>query len=76
MQQVITKKKFQEMLNAEDMTTRGNAHGAIINGHVHNQYHQSKRLYGDYLRAQDPEMFNANYSEYLNGQHQELKKYE
>jgi hypothetical protein len=32
-------------------------------------------LHGDYLRAQDPDMFNANYHEFLNGQHQHLTKY-
>lgn len=72
----ITKKKFQEMLNAWDKD-RGNAHGDIVDGHQHSQYHQVKRLYGDYLRAQDPEMFNANYSEYLHhNQHEHLAKYE
>lgn len=72
----ITKKKFQEMLNAEDVEINGNARGSIVNGHRHNKYHQSKRLYGDYLRSQDSERFNVNYHEYLNGEHQSLKKYE
>ena len=63
------------MLNAWDTEKRGNKHGEIVDGHKHNQYKQVKRLYGDYLRAQDPDMFNANYSEFLNGQHQDLLKY-
>lgn len=71
----ITKKKFQEMLNAQNAEVRGNAAGAIVNGHRNNQFHQRTRLYGDYLRSQDPEMFNANYSEYLNGQYRDLDKY-
>lgn len=75
MKEAISKKKFQEMLNAEDRDKRGSEHGRIVNGHKNYRYHQSKRLYGDYLRAQDPEMFNANYSEYLNGEHQDLNKY-
>jgi hypothetical protein len=67
----ITKKKFQEMLNAMD------AGSAKPISYRNNQYHQKTRLYGDYLRAQDPEMFNANYAEYLhNGQHQHLAQYE
>lgn len=72
----ITKKKFQEMLNMDDKESRGNEAGNITKGHRNNQYHQKTRLYGDYLRAQDPEMFNAVYSEYLNGTRPNLKKYE
>lgn len=72
--QQITKKKFQELLNAADRD-RGNEHNAIVSGHRNNQYHQKTRLHGDYLRAQDPDMFNANYHEFLNGQHQHLTKY-
>lgn len=63
------------MLNVADLA-RGNAHNAVTNGHRNNQYHQKTRLYGDYLRSQDPEMFNANYHEYLNGNHPQLKQYE
>lgn len=70
----VTKKQFQEMLNAADRD-RGNAPGAVVSGHRNNQFHQAKRLYGDYLRAQDPGMFDANYSEYLNGSRPELDKY-
>lgn len=71
----ITKKKLQEMLNRQDMEALGNQHGNIIKGHRNNQYHQKTRLYGDYLRAQDPEMFNAIYSEYLNGSRDYLNEY-
>lgn len=74
MEKPITKKRFQELLNAMDKDC-GNQPKAIIDGYRHNQYHQSKRLYGDYLRTQDPGMFDANYREYLNGQHQHLNKY-
>lgn len=72
----ITKRKFQEMLNLWDKDTRGNEHGLIVSGHRNNQYHQKTRLYGDYLRSQDPDMFNAIYSEYLNGTRPQFKKYE
>lgn len=71
----ITKKKLQEALNRQDAECRGNEHGNITNGHRNNQYHQKTRLYGDYLRAQDPEMFNAIYSEYLNGSREYLNEY-
>ncbi|MFN3658185.1 MAG: hypothetical protein ACK4UO_13090 [Pseudolabrys sp.] len=72
----ITKKKFQEMLNANDAERRGNQHGNLIDPYRNNQYGPTKRLYGDYLRSCDREMFDANYREYLNGGHQELKRYE
>lgn len=64
------------MLNQADVE-RGSVSGAIVNGHRNNQYHQKTRLHGDYLRAQDPGMFEANYQEYLHhSQHQHLAQYE
>ncbi len=72
--ETITKKKLQQMLNAADLE-RGNKHDAVTNGFVNNQYHQKTRLYGDYVRAQDPDMFNAIYREFLNGSRPELNKY-
>lgn len=71
----ITKKKFQEMLNANDAEQRGNQHNNLVDPYRNNQYGPTKRLYGDYLRSCDPEMFNANYREYLSGEYQNLNKY-
>jgi len=65
----LTKKKFQQMLNASDEASRN------PKSYRNNQYHQRTRLYVDYLRAQDPEMFDANYREFLNGNHQHLTIY-
>jgi hypothetical protein len=70
----VTKKKFQEMLNQADLERRASKPGEDTRWR-NNQYHQRTRLYGDYLRAQDPDMFNANYVEYLAGEHQDLNKY-
>lgn len=70
----ITKKKFQEMLNRADLAHRARKPGEDTRWR-NNQYHQRTRLYGDYLRAQDPDMFNANYREFLNGGHPDLLVY-
>lgn len=72
--ETITKKKFQEMLNRMDEARRASRPQEDTRW-KHNQFHQRTRLYGDYLRAQDPDMFNANYREFLNGQFQELREY-
>lgn len=72
---VITKAKFQKMLNENDKEQRGNKYGNLVDAYKNNQYGPTKRLYGDYLRSCDPDMFNANYSEYLKGEHQDLNKY-
>lgn len=71
----VTKKKFQEMLNLNDQEQRGNQHGKLVDPYHNNQYGPTKRLYGDYLRSCDPDMFNANYREYLNGQHRDLNRF-
>lgn len=68
----ITKKKFQEMLNAADLERRANPEQGRWR---HNRYHARTRPYGDYLRAQDLDMFNMIYREFLDGEHQSLNKY-
>lgn len=63
----ITKAKFQQLLNASDIEDRKNKPGEITNGFRNNQYAQRTRLYGDYVRSQDPEMFNDMYRRYHEG---------
>lgn len=68
----VTKKKFQEMLNSWDrdetsINKKANEAGHIVDGWKNHQYHQRTRLYGDYLRSQDPDMFNDMYHRYITG---------
>jgi phosphorylcholine metabolism protein LicD len=49
-------KKFRELLNNESA-------GQPL--HKHNQYHQLKRPYGDYLYAQDHEKFMVDLMDWL-----------
>ena len=51
----LTKKAFREYLNENYKGMK----------HKHNQFHQLKRPYGDYLYYQDRVKFNANYEEWL-----------
>jgi hypothetical protein len=51
----ITKKAFREYLNSFD-----DGEPTYRNG----RYHSTKRAYGDYLYAQDPEMFNVQFKEW------------
>ncbi len=55
MNKKLTKKAFRGYLNK---TCKGMKH-------KHNQFHQLKREYGDYLYYQDRVKFNANYEEWL-----------
>ena len=59
-----TKKQFQELLNRWDEAEKAKPGYRPFRN---NQFHQRTRLYGDYLRAQDPTMFNVFYQEYLDG---------
>lgn len=55
MRNKLTKKAFQDELNDGDYK----------HSHANNRYANRKRKYGDYLRAQDPEKFNADYQEWI-----------
>lgn len=61
------------MLNERDKE-RGNEYENITDGWKHNEFHQRTRLYGDYLRSQDIDMFNENYYRYLDGNDEDMNK--
>ncbi len=50
----ITKKMFRELLNEQ----------FGFKNWKHNRYQNTKRPYGDYLYAQDRDMFNVNFAEW------------
>ena len=54
-----TKKVFRELLNRQDTESKNPI------SWKNNQYGQRKRLYGDYLYAQDRIKFDVNYEEWL-----------
>jgi hypothetical protein len=54
----LTPKKFREVLNAFDRLERNNVAGDLKNPYRNSIYGQRKRLIGDYLYAQDRDMFN------------------
>ncbi|HYP26369.1 MAG TPA: hypothetical protein VE262_06610 [Blastocatellia bacterium] len=56
----ITKKAFREELNRQDAEQQANGGSK----HKNYQYHQLRRLYGDYLYFQDREKFNVNFEEW------------
>lgn len=72
----ITKKKFQEILDAWDTDVRGNELNKIIDGHWSDRRGQVKRLYGSWLRSSDKDKFDCEYLDFLAGRaYEDLKKY-
>lgn len=64
------------MLNAWDREEKKNQAGRIVDGWKNWQYHQRTRLYGDYVRSQDADMFNDMYRRYTTGYDQhDMDKY-
>lgn len=53
---MVTKKQFREYLNRWD-----EARGDKAKTFRSHRFHQAKRFYGDYLYAQDRDMFNDLY---------------
>ncbi len=58
----LTKKAFQEHLNQEDRKAKALGNGLWKNG---SRRGQRVRLYGDYLRQADPEMFEIEYEQWV-----------